>query len=401
MPIIEPMNPLDPALAVDPYPTYARLRSADPVHMTALGAFALTRHADVTAMLRDAATYQHCYVASQTARVGPNVADEPYFGFFRLMTFVLDDPDHRRVRRLMQGAFSPARIDAMRPRTLALAHELVDARTAARSMDVVTDFALPLPMRVIGSIMGIPDADHARIGADATALNPVLEFLPMSADVLARANDAVRALADYFADLADRRRREPTGDLFSALVHAAVDGERLTHDELIANAILLYIAGHETSAGGTGLALLALHHHPDQLAVLRDRPELIPNAAEELLRYDTPGQGTARVVMADTTVGGTPMNAGSMVLAYLGAANRDPDVYPDPDRLDVTRDLTAQRPATWGGGAHLCLGRALALQEIEATLEVLLTRCPGLTVDDWHFRPTPLMRGLDSLNVHW
>ena len=398
----EPMNPLDPQLAVDPYPTYARLRSSDPVHRTALGAFALTRHADVTGVLRDNTTFQHRYVAQQQARVGPDVEHEPYFDAFRRMVFVLDDPDHRRVRRLVQGAFTPGRVTALRPRTVAIAHELVDRHGAARTMEVVHDLALPLPMRVIGTILGIPDADHAHIGTAAAALNPVLEFLPMSPEVLARANEAVQTLAAYFGDLATRRRSEPTDDLFSAMVHAAVDGERLTERELIANAILLYIAGHETSAGGTGLAVLALHRHPGQWALLRARPDLVPGAAEELLRYDTPGQATARVVTADCTIGDTAVPAGSMVLAYLGAANRDPDVYPDPDRLDITRPQPSLvRPATWGGGAHLCLGRALALQELEATLEVLLARCPDLVVDDWRFRPTPLMRGLERLDVHW
>jgi cytochrome P450 len=291
---------------------------------------------------------------------------------------------------------------AMRAQTLAIAHELVDARAASRTMDVVADLALPLPMRVIGTILGIPASDHKLIGDDAKALNPVLEFLPMSPTVLARANEAVQALAAYFTDLAARRRTAPTDDLFSAMVHSAIEGDQLSDDELIANAILLYVAGHETSAGATGLALLALHRNPDQFALLRNRPELIPGAAEELLRYDSPGQGTARVLVADATFGDTTLPAGSMVLAYLGAANRDPDVFAEPDRLDVTRELTGPtRPATWGGGAHLCLGRALALQELEAMLETVIERCPGLTVDDWQFRPTPLMRGLDHLHVHW
>ena len=402
MPGIEPMNPLDPQLAVDPYPTYARLRGEDPVHLTAFGVHALTRHADVTTVLRDTVTFRHCYVAQQTARVGAGVEDEPYFGYLRRMAFVLDDPDHRRVRRLLQGAFTPARVNAMRTQTVAIANELVDAHAGARAMDVVADFAFPLPMRVIGTILGIPVADHALIGTDATALNPVLEFLPMSPEVLTRANEAVQALAAHFGDLAEARRREPTDDLFSAMVHAAVDGERLTKDELIANAILLYIAGHETTAGATGLALLALHRNPDQFALLKARPDLIPAAADELLRYDSPGQGTARVLTADATFSDTTLPAGSMVLAYLGAANRDGDVYPQPDRLDIERDFTSQpKPATWGGGAHLCLGRALALQEMEAMLEVFTQRCPDLTVDSFTFRPTPLMRGLEHLHIHW
>ena len=398
----EPLNPLNPELAIDPYPTYAHLRSSDPVHMTALGALAVTRHADVTQVLRDNVTFQHMYVAQQRARVGAHVESEPYFDYFRRMIFVLDDPDHRRMRRLMQGTFTPARIAAMRPRTSAIAHRLVDAQAGRRQMDFVRDFAFPLPMRVIGTILGIPESDHAFIGADATALNPVLEFLPMSPDVLARANEAVRSLAAYFADLAVRRRDEPTDDLFSAMLHAAVDGERLTDEELIANAILLYIAGHETTAGGTGLAILALRQRPEQFALLCRRPDLIANAAEELLRFDFPGQGTARVVTADTNIGGVEVAAGNMVLAYLGAANRDPAIFANPDVVDVTRTFTAaNRPATWGGGAHLCIGRALALQELEVTLETLTQRCPGFTVDDLTFRPTPLMRGLDTLTMHW
>ena len=398
----EPLNPLDPAMAVGPYPTYARLRATDPVHMSALGAFVLTRHADVEKLLGDDETFQHQYVAQQHMRVGPEVESEPYFDYFQRMVFVLDSPDHRRIRKLLHRAFTPARVREISERAAAIANALIDEHAAARRMDLVKDFAFPFPMRVIGAIMGLPDADHDKIGGFATALNPVLEFLPMSPEILATANNAVGELAEYFTALAAERRAEPTDDLFSAMVHASEDGDTLNDRELIGNAILLYIAGHDTTAGGIGLTTLNLDRHPSQRQLLRTRPELIPNAVEELLRYDTPGQGTARVVMADTTFANTTVPAGSFVLGYLGAANRDPEAYDDPDTLDITRDFASlPRTATWGGGPHLCLGRNLALQEFEIVLKSLLNRCPDLTVDNAEFRPTPLMRGLERLDVHW
>ncbi len=217
-------------------------------------------------------------------------------------------------------------------------------------MDLIADFAYPFPLRIIGSILGIPNEDHETIGSLATALNPVLEFLPMNAEVLAAVNSAVRELTAYFSALAAKRRSEPTNDLFSAMVHATEDGDTLTDDELVADAILLYVAGNETTAGGLGLMLLALHRNPEQLALLKAQPELRLNAVEELLRYDTPGQATARVLTTDVTLADTTLAAGSIVLGYIGAANRDPEVYREPDTLDLTRDFSQlPRPLTWGG----------------------------------------------------
>jgi cytochrome P450 len=395
-----PFNPLDPAMAVDPYPRYRQLREREPVHLSQIGAYVLTRHADVVRMLRDNDTFQHQYVAQQRARVGPAVEEEPYFDAFRRMVFVLDNPDHRRIRKLLAAAFSPARTAALRPMVAAIAEDLVAQVSPSRRIELVADLCFPLPMRVIGALLGIPDADHFTIGRYATALNPVLEFLPMSPEVLKRANEAIGELEAYFRALASARRADPTDDLFSAMVHATDDGEVLTDEELIANAVLLYIAGHETTAGATALGLLALLRNPNQLALLRRQPELRRGAVEELLRYDSPGQGTARVVMTDTVFGDVPVAAGSFVLGYLGAANRDPAVFTDPDVLDITRD--ASRAATWGGGAHLCLGRSLAQQELDVALQTLLERCPGLELaDEPVFRPTPLMRGLDRLDLRW
>ncbi len=401
---MEPFSPLDPRLTVDPYPLYAELRKAEPIHMSAMGAYVLTRYEDVKQMLTDNQTFQHQYVTQQKARAGDAVLQESYFDYFRRMIFVLDDPDHRRIRKLVHKAFTPKRVRELRERTIYIVNDLIDRKSDVREMDFIAEFAYPFPIKVIGSILGMPEEDHERIGAYATALNPVLEFLPMGAEVLAKANNAVEELVEYFTVLATKRRAEPTDDLFSALVHASEDDESLSNKELIANAILLYVAGHETTAGGTGLALLSLHRNRRQLERLKTDPQRLSNAVEELLRYDTPGQGTARVVTSDTRFGDTTISAGSMVLGYIGAANRDPDAYSKPDQLDIARDFNVQpRPLTWGGGAHLCLGRLLALQEIEAALEVFLSRCPHFEIccDQPEFRPTPLMRGLANLPIRW
>ena len=401
---MNPFNPLDARLTIDPYPLYAELRTTEPVHFSAMGAYVLTRYEDVKQMLSNSDAFQHQYVIQQKHRLGDDVEGETYFNYFRRMIFVSDGTEHRRLRKLATQAFTPKRVRTLRHQAEHIANELLNQSLKTGGMDFVTDFAYPFPLRVIGSILGVPEADHEKIGEYATALNPVLEFLPMAPDVLAKANVAVEALAEYFTALATERRRAPTDDLFSALVHAAEDGDSLTNDELIANAILLYVAGHETTAGGSALALLSLYRNPEQLKLLREEPALIPNAIEELLRFDSPGQGTARVVVQDAIFGDVTVPAGNIVLGYLGAANRDPAVYPEPDVLDVQREFPNQiRPLTWGGGAHLCLGRLLALQELEVALSTLLTHCPNMLVeaDEACFRETPLMRGLTSLPIRW
>jgi cytochrome P450 len=394
-------NPLAPEMAIDPYPQYHELRRRDPVHLWPLGFWFLTRHADTVAFFADR-TLEHRYVRTQTQRLGERVLAEPYFELFSHMVFVLDNPDHRRIRQLFTAAFTPRRVSEMHKRMEAIADDLVDAREAARAMDLVADFAYQLPVRVIGELLGIPDADHIRIAEWVHALNPVLEFLPMSDDVLAKANEATGVLAEYFTALATKRRGDPHDDLFSAMVHAEEEGERLSEIELVANAILLYLAGHETSAGGTGLAVLALHRNPEQLALLRNDPDLVPGAVLELLRYDTPGQATARVTTVPTVFGGVEIPEGQVVVAWIGAANRDPEVFPDPDRLDLHRPVDRDL-MSFGGGAHYCIGHALARHELEVALATLLRRCPDLQLEtlDPPFRETSLMRGVLTLPVTW
>lgn len=400
---MEPFNPLDPALAKNPYPAYAELRERGRVNPSAIGAHVLAHYEDVRRMLNDGATFQHQYVAQQKQRGGERVEDEPYFDYFRRMIFVSDGEHHRRLRKLVAKAFTPRQLADLRHKAERIASELYTVGARNGGMDFVAEFALPFPLRVIGSMLGIPDADHAEIGGHATALNPVLEFLPMPPDVLATANRAVEVLAEYFVKLAEERRRDPTDDLFSALVHATEDGDALSNEELIANAILLYVAGHETTAGGTSLALHSLHNNPEQFDHLKQHPASIPGAIDELLRYDTPGQGTARVIMQETSFGDHKIEPGNVVLGYIGAANRDPNVFATPDALDFQRDFTKARPLTFGGGAHLCVGRNLARQEFEIAFTTLFTEHPSVRVVEKGcvFRDTPLMRGLKKLPIEW
>ena len=368
-----------------------------------MGAYVLTRYADVKQMLNDGTTFQHQYVAQQIQRTGEGVEEESYFDYFKRMIFVSDGEDHHRLRKLVAKAFTPKQLSELRVRAEEIAKELYAQGEKQGGMDFVSDFALPFPLRVIGSMLGIPDSDHAEIGSFATDLNPVLEFLPMSPEVLAKANHAVEVLADYFLKMAEEKRKVPTDDLFSALVHATEGGDTLSNEELIANAILLYVAGHETTAGGTSLALFNLHKNPEQLETLKHSPDLIPPSLDELLRYDTPGQGTARVVMQRATFGDQVVEPGSFVLGYIGAANRDPNVFEHPDQLNFHRDLARTRPLTFGGGAHMCVGRNLARQEFEVAFGTLLTQHPSVRVlpEQCQFRDTPLMRGLKRLPIEW
>jgi cytochrome P450 len=394
-------NPFDPDMAIDPYPHYRRLREAEPVHHSALGFWLLTRHADVHTFFADRDRLERRFVESQVARLGPSVEQEPYFRPFRQMLFILDDPDHHRVRQLFQKAFTSRRVADMRPRVQSIADGLIDAVEAQRSMDIISQFSYELPVRVIGSLLGVPVTDQGRIAQWAHDITPVFEWLPMDEPTLARANDATGCLMEYFRDLAAARRADPRDDLFTGMLHAAGDTGGYSEDEVLANALLMYFAGHETTFGAIGLAILALHRNPDQLDLLQRQPELLPGAVNELLRYDIPTQAGQRFTLEPVTFTDTEIPAGSAVVGYLGAANRDPEAYEDPDRLDITRPLG--RPVTFGHGATLCIGHALARQELEVAIGTLLRRCPHMKLEtlDPPFRATSVVRGVESLYVQW
>jgi len=393
-------NPLDPAMAVDPYPHYRALREQDPVHHSPMGFWILTRHADVAAMLEDAAGFQHCYTRTQVARLGPQVAEQPYFSRFRRMLFVLDGDDHARIRKHVHASITK-RLAAVRPQIAAIAGALLAALSDRRQIDLIADFAYPLPKSVIGAMLGIPDQDHEQIAGFAAALSPVLEFLPMADDTLAAANAATLAMESYFKTMLTEKRRNPTEDHLSDLAACIDAPDGLSEDEAVANAMLAYVAGHDTTTGAIGLALLALHRQPAEWRKLVADPSLAGRAVNEVIRFDAPGQGTARIAMREARFGETTVPEGAMILGYIGAANRDPAVFSDPDRLDI--EAPARKPLMFGGGAHVCVGQAIARHEIQVTLELFARACPNMKLAtlDPPFRGTSLIRGVQALEMTW
>jgi cytochrome P450 len=387
-------NPMDPEFVADPYPMYHRLRAEDPVHHSPLGFWVLTRYPDVMAMLRDPRLIKEPIAAFVAARFG--MAVPPGLGLSMLDR---DPPDHTRLRGLVSKAFTPRALERLRPEIQQIVDGLLDEVEARGSMDLVEEFAYPLPVRVICEMLGVPVKDHERFkawGLDiARGLDAIM--LPPDSEVGQRSVSGRRALADYFRGLIAERRAAPRDDMLSALIAAEEAGDKLNEEELLATCILLLVAGHETTVNLIGNGTLALLRHPDQLRKLRERPGLIVTAVEELLRFDGPVQRTARIPSEDITIGGQTIGKGEMVMPFLGAADRDPTQFPDPDRLDITR--ADNRHIAFGMGIHFCLGAPLARMEGQIAINTLLARLPklALATDRPQFRQSLTLRGLQAL----
>jgi cytochrome P450 len=386
-------NPLAPEFLADPYPHYRRLRDEDPVHESPLGFWVLTRHDDVAGMLRDPRFGRKGFERILAARFGDA-------GFDLSMLF-RDPPDHTRLRTLVSKAFTPRVVEQMREHIQQIVDGLLAAIAPAGAMDLVADFAYPLPVAVICEMLGVPGGDRERFRDWTVHIARALDAiaLPTEPEVVERGLAARRALADYFRELMAARRRRPRGDLLSELIAAEEQGDRLSEGELMATILLLFVAGHETTVNLIGNGTLALLRHPDQLRRLREEPTLLPAAVEELLRYDGPVQRTGRICSTEVQVGGRTIPANSVVLGLIGAANRDPAVFPDPDRLDVGR--AENRHLAFGWGIHFCLGASLARLEAQIAFGTLLRRLPRLALataaPEW--RPASALRGLRALPV--
>jgi len=369
-------NPMDPEFLADPYPMYHRLRTEDPVHHSPLGFWVLTRYEDVVAVLRDPRLAKEALAAFVAARFGTTIP--PGLGLSMLDR---DPPDHTRLRSLVSKAFTPRVVEVLRPHIQQIVDGLLAKVHDDHAMDLIEQFAYPLPVIVICEMLGVPVADHERFkgwGLDiARGLDTIL--LPPDSEVGKRSMTARRALADYFRGLIAERRASPRGDLLSALIAAEEAGDKLNEEELLATCILLLVAGHETTVNLIGNGTLALLRHPDQMRKLQADPALIGNAVEELLRYDSPVQRTARIASVDAEVGGQPMPKGTMVITALGAANRDPAQFPEPDRFDASRE--PNRHFAFGSGVHMCLGAVLARMEGTIAIGRLISRFDGLARD--------------------
>jgi cytochrome P450 len=389
-------NPMDPDFVADPYPMYHRLRAEDPVHHSPLGFWVLTRYPDVMAMLRDPRLIKEPIAAFVAARFG--VAVPPGLGLSMLDR---DPPDHTRLRGLVSKAFTPRALEGLRPHIQQIVDGLLDEAQRRGSMDLIEEFAYPLPVRVICEMLGVPVKDHERFkqwGLDiARGLDAIM--LPPDSDVAVRSIAGRRALSNYFRELIAERRAAPRDDMLSALIAAEEAGDKLNEDELLATCILLLVAGHETTVNLIGNGTLALLRHPAELRKLRENPGLITTAVEELLRFDGPVQRTARIPSEDITIGGVTIGKGEMVMPFLGAADRDPAQFPDPDRLDITR--ADNRHIAFGMGIHFCLGAPLARMEGQIAINTLLARLPrlALATDRPKFRQSLTLRGLETLPV--
>src|SRR5262245_22668156 len=312
-------------------------------------------------------------------------------------------PDHTRLRRLVACAFTPKRVADLRPTAEAITAELLDATaaagTAGAAVDLIRSLAYPLPVRIICSLLGVPEADEPIFTGWSRVLTWSLDPTVLrSAEVDTAIADAESGLAAYLENLIAARRARPGDDLLSALLDVEADGDRISPDEVVDLALLLLVAGHETTVNLIGNGVLALLRAPDQLSLLRRSPHLVAGAVDELLRFDSPVQLTQRVATEDLDRAGQRVRAGDEIMLILGAANRDPLVFAEPDRLDVTRD--ARRHVAFGGGIHHCLGAALARLQGEVALSALLARFPRLQLAGTpDRRPTFTLRGLESLPV--
>jgi cytochrome P450 len=395
-------NPLDPAFIADPYPFYRRLRETAPVFKTPMGFWLITRYDDIAFVLRDKRFGKDFIGAMERRYGGSEGMKEPAIASLSRTMLVQDPPDHTRLRGLVTKAFTARRVADMRPRIKALVDEQLDRVIDKGEMDVMRDLAHRLPVIVICDMLGVPEHHRAPFLASSNVNGRILEPVPMTRAELDQANLNTQMAGVYFNQLCDLRRREPQDDLTTELVRAEDAGDKLTAEELQANIGLLFGAGHETTTNLIGNGLLALHRQPDQWERLKADPSLIPNAVEELLRYDSSVQLSARVTMAEVEVGGVVLPAQESIVTLLGAANRDPAHYEDPDRLDVGRQNI--RPLSFGGGIHHCLGAQLARLEAELVFTALVERLPGLELpekDTPAWRRSFTLRGLTRLPAVW
>jgi cytochrome P450 len=402
---------LDPAVWVDPYPFYHELRSRAPVHWDESagpgqgGAWVLSRHADVMALLRDgrvSAARLNRQVVVELLPAEYQAAARQVFRAMPHQLLFLDPPDHTRLRGLVSKAFTPRLLEGMRPHVAALVEDLLDVVAASGQMEVITQLAYPLPAIVIAELLGVPPEDRDKFIRWSADFGAFLDGSNLTLEQALQALAGVAEFMDYFRRIIATRRTTPREDLLQALLTAREREDVLSEDELLANLVLLLAAGHGTTTHLIGNGLLALLRHPDQWQRLLHDPSMVTTAIPELLRFDSPVQLTGRRVVQELTVGGQTIAAGEHVTVVLGAANRDPAQFPDPDGLDVGRP--ENRILSFGFGIHFCLGAPLARLEAEIVLAALLQRFPGLrsaagTLGALQWERSIVFRGLTALPV--
>ena len=373
-------DPFAPGFTDDPYPQYAALRAQAPVYRHPVGFWLLTRYEHVSWLLRAGLSVEDRNVTDRQlldVRRQLGGAEAARRGGISMLD--RDPPDHTRLRRLVSKAFTPRAVEALRPRITGLVDGMLDAAGRRRRVDLVDALAFPLPFAVIAEMLGAPPADHERIrqltGTLVRSLEPVNDPAMVAAVAAADAE-----LTQMTAEMIAWKRANPADDLLTALIHAEDDGDVLDDDELIAQTLLLYIAGHETTVSLIGGGTLALLRHPGQLARLRADPGLVAGAVEELLRYDSPVQASRRITLEPVRLADVTIPAGSFVMASLASANRDEGFFgPDAAELRIDREKARQH-VSFGAGPHHCLGASLARLEATIALSRLTARFPGLAL---------------------
>jgi cytochrome P450 len=397
------VNIVSAEFKANPFPLLAGLRASEPVYRTTLPdkvntpVWLLTRYEDVNALLKD-----ERFVKNRRSALTPEQLRKlpwvpPVFRPLERNMLDLDQPDHTRLRSLVHKAFTPRLVERMRARVQTLADELLDRVARRGEMDLIDDYALPLPMTIITEILGVPTEDRHKFHKWSKAVVSL-----SSPNATVRVIPSVWMFIRYLRRFFKVRRRDPRDDLASALIQAEDAGDKLGEDELLAMVFLLLIAGHETTVNLIGSGVLALLEHPEQMEKLRRELSLIKPAVEELLRYTAPVfTSTERYAREDVTLHGVTIPRGEMALGVIGSANRDETVFVNPDTLDIARE--PNRHLSFGQGIHFCLGAPLARMEAQIAFGTLLRRMPELRLkvspDSLRWRPSMVLRGLDSLPV--
>ena len=389
---------LDPVVHADPYPLYRRLREQDPVHWDPfLHTWVVTRYADVITVLLTFSA-DRTPTPDQMRAIGLG-SIEPIAQVMVKQMLFMDAPAHTRLRKLCSAAFTPRRVETMASLIEDTANRLIDRVAASGRMEVIADFASPFPAIVTAQLLGVPVEDHQQLKAWSADFAEMLGNFQHNPDRVGHVLRTVEDMTAYFHDAIRQQERNPHDGLIRSLMDAEVEGQRLTEEEVIANTIVTMVGGQETTTNLIGNGLLTLLRQPDHLADLRDTPAIIESAVEELLRYESPSQHTARLAPHDVMLGGKLIRKGDAVMAVMAAGNRDPERFPDPDRLDLRRQNN--RHLAFGWAAHFCFGAPLARLEGQIAFATLLRRLPGLALTDepLAWRENLGLRGLKTLPV--
>jgi cytochrome P450 len=388
----------NPALRARPYEFYSRLRGAAPIHEVMPGIWLVPSYRAVADIFRDP-RFSSDERNSRLFNPSSQYQDSDFGRVAQHMLLFHDEPDHKRLRDLVQKAFTRRVVEDLRGRIDGIVARLVESLIESERGDLISEFAYPLPVIVICELLGVPIEDQPIFGDWAKHLATRLEIQPLRTPESEAAGEAAaNELIRYFEGLIERKRAHPEADLLTNLVAVEDAGDKLTHDELLATCLLLLIAGHETTANVIGNGVLALMENRDQWDRLVAEPTLARSAVEEVLRYDTPVQFLQRIPIEDVEVEGVRVDSGSLVGLLPGAANRDPAAFPQPDRLDITR--SGEPLVAFGGGIHFCLGAPLARLEVQSALRTLAERVPGLQLDgEVRWRDSFVIHGLHELPV--